>query len=193
MRHSPVNSQEEDLEIINRILAGDHTACNTLVYRHQSYVYTLVWRMLKNKQDTEEVTQDVFMKVIKKLRFYKQEAKFTTWLYRITYNETISFVRKRKQTYGLDEIASEPETDLNSLQDLLKGEQQQYLQEAMRQLQAEDAAVLTLFYLKEQNMEEIAEVTGQSKNNVKVRLHRARKRLLTVMQDMLKSEVPSLL
>jgi len=188
-----VNSQEADLEIITRILAGDHTACNTLVYRHQSYVYTLVWRMLKNKEDTEEVTQDVFMKVIRKLKHYKQEARFTTWLYRIAYNESISFLRKRKQDQRLDEMLHEPETDLNSANPLLKAEQMKYLQAALEQLQAEDAAVLSLFYLKELSLDEIAGITKQSPNNIKVRLHRARKRLMATMQQMLHSEVPSLL
>lgn len=188
-----MNSPSEDQLIIDRILAGDHTACNSLVFRHQTYVYTLVWRMLKNKEDTEEVTQDVFIKALKKLPGFRKESKFSTWLYRIAYNESISFLRRQRNLQSLDDNSPEPQIEARAIDSLKEEERLRYIQQALDQLQAEDAAILTMFYLQDLSLQEIADITGQQSNTLKVRLHRARKRMLHKMETLLAHEVTSLL
>ena len=188
-----MNSPSEDQIIIDRILSGDHTACNSLVFRYQTYVYTLVWRMLKNKEDTEEVTQDVFIKAIKNLRAFRKESKFSTWLYRIAYNESISCLRRKRLHQPLDEDTPVELVEARAISSLQENERMKYITLALDRLHAEDAAVLTMFYLQEMSLQEIADITGQQTNTLKVRLHRARKRMVQTMETLLSHEVASLL
>ena len=85
-----------DNEIISKVLSGDHQAYAGLVNRYQNYVFTLALRMVKNREDAEEVAQDVFIKAYKYLADFKGNSKFTTWLYTIVNNTGISFLRKKK-------------------------------------------------------------------------------------------------
>jgi RNA polymerase sigma factor (sigma-70 family) len=85
-----------DNEIISKVLSGDHQAYAGLVNRYQSYVFTLTLRMVKSREDAEEVAQDVFIKAYKYLADFKGASKFTTWLYTIVNNTCISFLRKKK-------------------------------------------------------------------------------------------------
>ncbi|MFZ1328785.1 MAG: sigma-70 family RNA polymerase sigma factor, partial [Chitinophagaceae bacterium] len=85
-----------DNEIISKVLSGDHQAYAGLVNRYQNYVFTLTLRMVKNREDAEEVAQDVFIKAFKYLADFKGASKFTTWLYTIVSNTSISFLRKKK-------------------------------------------------------------------------------------------------
>jgi len=92
-----------DNEIISKVLAGDHPAYAGLVNRYQNYVFTLALRIVKNREDAEEVAQDVFIKAYKYLADFRGASKFTTWLYTIVNNTCISFLRKKKlNMYSLD-------------------------------------------------------------------------------------------
>ena len=92
-----------DNEIISRVLSGDHQAYAGLVSRYQSYVFTLTLRMVKSREDAEEVAQDVFIKAYKYLADFRGASKFTTWLYTIVNNTCISFLRKKKlEIHSLD-------------------------------------------------------------------------------------------
>src|SRR6187399_2591442 len=85
-----------DNEIISRVLKGEQNAYAELVNRYQAYVFTLTLRMIKSREDAEEVAQDVFIKAYKYLADFKGASKFTTWLYTIVNNTCISFLRKKK-------------------------------------------------------------------------------------------------
>jgi RNA polymerase sigma factor (sigma-70 family) len=95
-----------DTEIINQVLGGNQQAYALLVNRYQEYVFTLVLRIVKNREDAEEVSQDVFIKAYKNLNSFRGDSKFSTWLYTIVNNTGISFLRKRKlEIYSLDNEA----------------------------------------------------------------------------------------
>ncbi len=85
-----------DTEIINQVVGGNQQAYALLVNRYQEYVFTLVLRIVKNREDAEEVSQDVFIKAYKNLNSFRGDSKFSTWLYTIVNNTGISFLRKRK-------------------------------------------------------------------------------------------------
>ncbi|HJS55905.1 MAG TPA: sigma-70 family RNA polymerase sigma factor, partial [Chitinophagaceae bacterium] len=85
-----------DNEIISRVLQGEQNAYAELVNRYQNYVFTLILRMIKSREDAEEVAQDVFVKAYRSLADFRGESKFSTWLYTITNTTCITFLRKKK-------------------------------------------------------------------------------------------------
>lgn len=163
---------------------------NVIVEKHKNYAYTIAYNILHNAEDAEEVAHDAFIKAYKNLDRFNKEAKFSTWLYRIVFNTAISAKRKKKMTTeSIDEHYNifKPETSVLEQED-----QQKYLHIALSQLIAADKTALTLFYLKEHSIEEIAEITEQEVSTVKVRLFRARKRLAIELTKILNQEALTL-
>src|SRR4030081_2859800 len=92
-----------DIDIISRVIKGDQKAYAELVNRYQNYVFTLALRFTKNREDAEEVAQDIFVKAYRSLADFKGTAKFSTWLYTIVYTTSITFLRKKKlEVHSLD-------------------------------------------------------------------------------------------
>ena len=182
--------------LLSRIRTGDKLAYKELINRHKDYAFTVAYRILNSREDAEEVSQDAFMQVFGALHSFNGESKFTTWFYRIVFNAAL--MQKRKNRIFTDDIETSSEAFLvsnssDSTEDLRKNERQKAIQRALQNLSADDAMMLTLFYLKEQSLEEIAEITQISAETAKVKIHRARKRLSDEMKKTLKEEVRSLL
>lgn len=186
-----------DNEIISKVLNGDHQAYAGLVNRYQNYVFTLTLRMVKSREDAEEVAQDVFIKAYKYLADFRGASKFTTWLYTIVNNTCISFLRKKKlDIHSLDnEKNFEAANSLDSGMMANMVEQKSKLamvNDAISLLNPDDAQIITLFYKAEQSLEETAQVLGIETNAAKVRLHRARTRLKEKMETYFAQEVKDL-
>lgn len=186
-----------DNEIISQVLSGDHQAYAGLVNRYQNYVFTLTLRIVKNREDAEEVAQDVFIKAYKYLADFKGASKFTTWLYTIVNNTCISFLRKKKlDLHSLDnEKVFEVADNLDSGMRANMVEQKSKLamvNDAISLLSGDDAQVITLYYKAEQSLEETAQILGIEVNTAKVRLHRARTRLKEKMETHFAEEVRNL-
>jgi RNA polymerase sigma factor (sigma-70 family) len=184
----------EDIAVIQQVLRGDTRRFAVLVERYQGYVFTLTMRYIKNRETAEEVGQDVFVKAYKALVNFKSESKFSTWLFTITTNTCLSFLRKKElETASLDneklfERADNIDGGLNA-NVIEQKSRQRMVAEAISLLSPEDAQVITLFYKAEQTLEEIAGILGKEPNAVKVQLHRARTRLKDKMQQHFKEEV----
>jgi RNA polymerase sigma-70 factor (ECF subfamily) len=169
----------EHLSLIQRILAGDDRAYAQLVRTYEHMVYTVCLRVLRNTQDAEEATQDSFVKAYQHLGSYGGSAKFSTWLYSIAYRTAISQGRKRRpDERSVDDLAHHPATAVEHE----RTELSVMLEHGLAQLGTEDASILSFFYLEELSVAEIVTITGLGASNVKVRLHRARKELMRVMQ-----------
>ena len=186
-----------DNEIISKVLRGDYQAYAGLVNRYQNYVFTLVLRMVKNREDAEEVAQDVFIKAYKALPGFKGTSKFSTWLYTIVNNTSITFLRKKKlDIHSLDnEKVFEAADSIDSGFRANLVEQKSRIgmvNKAIAMLAPDDAEVITLFYKSEQSLDEIAKVLGLEINTAKVRLHRARTRLKEKMETYFTQEVKDL-
>jgi RNA polymerase sigma-70 factor (ECF subfamily) len=183
-----------DSEIISKVLSGDQQAYAELVTRYQNYVFTLAFRFTKNREDAEEVSQDIFVKAYRALADFKGNSKFSTWLYTIVNNTCITFLRKKKlQTHSLDkegvfEVADSQDSGLRANQVEQKSKIAM-VNNAIKMLGADDAEIITLFYKSEQSLEEIAQILGLETNTAKVRLHRARTRLKEKMQQHFSEEV----
>jgi RNA polymerase sigma factor (sigma-70 family) len=190
--------KQSDQDLITEVLSGNTKAYAELVKNHQRFVFTLALRFAKNREDAEEIAQDCFVKAYKALGTFKQTAKFSTWLYTITYTTSMSFLRKKQlntQSINDDESILQLPNNISSYQaDLVEQKSANiYLNMAIDSLLPDDAAIITLFYLGEQSLEEIGQALHMEANTVKVKLHRARARLKEKMEVLLKDEVNELL
>lgn len=180
---------EEEYVLIDRILAGERQLYATLVDKYKSYAYTLAVKILENRPDAEEAAQDSFIKAFHYLKTFNKQARFSTWLYRIVFNTAISYKRKNKPSFQSIETAV-VYTERND--DLEQRDKHAFLAKAMEKLSDADRLAIQLFYMKEFSMEEVAEMTGQNANTVKVRIHRARTRLADELKKILKEEALTL-
>jgi len=177
-------------QLLDKIIDGDRNAFNKLVVAYKDYAYTIAYNILGVHEDAEEVAHDSFIKAYKNLAKFNRSAKFSTWLYRIVFNTAISEKRKKKiYKDPLENHTYLPEDSRDQLEDKDK---KHFINEGLKNLLDEDRTVLTLFYLDDLSLEEISEVTDMKINTVKVRLHRARKRLARELQQNLKNEALNL-
>jgi RNA polymerase sigma factor (sigma-70 family) len=191
----PINNDRVDRDIptIERILKGEVAAFKELVERHKDYAFTVALRILNSREEAEEAAQDAFIRAYNALATFNRDAKFSTWLYRIVVNCALTVQQKRKiKTEDLDK-AQILRGGNDAAEGMKQKEQRYFIERALKLLSPDDVTMITLFYLKENSLEEIAESIGIETNTVKVKLHRARKRLADVMQDMMKGEQKSLL
>lgn len=181
---------------IGRVIAGDKEAFGGLVEAHKDLVYTVCLRMLTSEADAEEAAQDVFVKAFRSIGSFQEKAKFSTWLYRIAYNHCISVIRKKVKMIDLVDDIPEGEIDegeMNGLESISAKERSKYLKMAIESLAETDGVVVTLFYYDEMSLDEIAEITGLTNSNVRIKLHRSRKKMYQVICENLKTEVSSIL
>ena len=166
-------------EYIKSVKAGDYKVFSNIVSEYQQMVFTIVLKIVNNREDAEDICQEIFIKVFKSLDSFKEESEFSTWLYRIAYNTALSEIRKRKIIFSsLDDISILKEEEINeNIEDFALEERIFYLEKALKTLPAEDALLITMFYLDNQSIEEISLISNLSRANVKVKLHRIRKKL----------------
>jgi len=171
----------EDSLYIEKVLNGDTSAFTTLVNKHKDMVFTIARKIARSREDAEEIAQDAFIKAFQSLDKFKQKSKFSTWLFRITYNTAVSRVRKKNIEVSVidDEVIENyPGEQIYEFVEAMDDQhQQQFIDAALERLSPEDNVVITLFYLEECSIGEISKITALSKSNVKVKLHRIRKRL----------------
>lgn len=182
-----------DQIIINQILVGDTNAFTTLVNRYKDLVFTLALRMLKNREEAEEVSQDTFIKVYNSLDKFKGDSKFSTWIYKVAYNSCLDQIKKNKKHQNNVEINEFTQHQIktmdNAFDTLVEEERNQLIQDCLNLLPSEDSFLLTLYYFEEQSLDEIANVVGLTANNVKVKLFRSRKKLATILKEQLEPEI----
>lgn len=187
-----------DSEIIGRVLRGETQLYAELVERYKNFVFTITLRFTSQREDAEEISQDVFVKAYRSLADFRGDSKFSTWLYTITNTTCITFLRKKKlETHSLDnEKVFEAAEGLESGIKANQVEQKSRLQmvnQAIQMLSPDDARLITLFYKGEQSLDEIGQILGLDPNTVKVKLHRARARLKDKMETHFAQEVKDLM
>lgn len=183
---------EIDLEhIVQKAKQGDQAAFAVLVEKYKIQAFNVALPITGSREDAEEIAMDAFVKAWNALPSFKGEAKFSTWFFRIVYNTAISFIRKKRMdTVPMDEklIENYSEDDFSSsLQMLDTHEKMQLVKKVMENLPKEDAALMELFYHHQLSIEDISHITQLSISNVKVKLHRIRKRIYADIQARLKA------
>ena len=189
-----MHTETPDIDLIQLVLAGNQPVYAQLVEKYKNFVFTIVLRYVKGREDAEEVSQDVFIKAYRSLADFKGASKFSTWLYTITTTTSLSFLRKKQlEVHSLDnEKAFAAADNIDGGMSANQIEQKskvQMVNQAITLLSADDAQVITLFYKGEQTLEEIAKIMGKEPNAVKVQLHRARTRLKEKMEKYFSAEV----
>ena len=182
----------EDSLYIEKVLNGDTSAYTILVNKHKDMVFTIARKIARSREDAEEIAQDAFVKAFQSLEKFKQKSKFSTWLYRITYNTAVSRVRKKNIEVSVidnEVIENYPGDQIYEFVEAMDDQhQQRFIDAALEKLPPEDNVVITLFYLEECSIGEISKITTLSKSNVKVKLHRIRKRLYRELNHIYKSQ-----
>jgi RNA polymerase sigma-70 factor, ECF subfamily len=179
----------DDNHYISEVIAGNTASFAVLIDRHKDLVFTIGMNVTRNREDAEEVAQDVFLKAFQKLATFRQESSFQTWLYRIAYNEAITKIRKNKVSFlDLEEeiTGNVAEEEIGEeIGGLDEEEQKLVITKILDKLPETDRVIVTLFYLESHPLKEISEITGLGESNVKVRLHRVRKRIYSDLQHIL--------
>ena len=176
---------EHETQYIARILDGDTECFSAFLDRYSRPLYVLIVQIVGCSEDAEELVQDVFLKAFRCLGSYRGECRFSTWLYRIAYTTAVSATRKKKQEFlyieenTINNVPDEKADDILYPTD--DEERTARLIQAIDLLNVEEKALITLFYYEEKSIEEIGEVLKLSPGNVKVKLHRTRKKIYVLM------------
>lgn len=177
-----------DRYYIKKVLEGDTNSFAPLLDRYSRSVFALVVRIVRNREDAEELTQDIFVKAFRNLASFKSDSSFSSWLYRIAYNTAISATRKTKHEFlVLEETQVENVSEEEVAERLGRESRQEQLEKldaALVLLPPDERALIFLFYKEEKSIDEIAAISRLSPSNVKVKLHRIRKKLFVLLKGM---------
>ena len=189
--------KDADQLYIDKVLKGDANAFAFLIDKYKNMAYTLAMKIVKNHEDAEEVAQDSFLKAYQKMDTFQGKSKFSTWLYTIVYRNAITKVRKKRvETSGIDDYVINNHSDdleFPQMEALKNGEQQKYVRQAINNLPEKDGFLITLYYMNENTIEEIQQITDLTLSNIKVKLFRARKKLNAELSLLLNEEIKSIL
>jgi RNA polymerase sigma-70 factor (ECF subfamily) len=185
--------QHTDQYYIQKTLKGDTNAFSELISRYQNLVFTVVLRVVKVREEAEEVAQDTFLKAFESLHSYRGESKFSTWIYSIAYRKALDRIRKINRMNSVELVEDITEKQLGTIENALSFLEQQERNETIKRCIAElpeqDAAIITFYYFEDQSVREISKITGLSEDNIKVKLHRSRKKLFTLLKQFVLPEI----
>lgn len=172
-----------EILLISRARGGDREAFGALVEQYRDNVYRLAYRMCGNAYDADEAAQEAFVAAWRALPNFRGDAKFSTWLYRLTTNAAIDVMRreKRHKAVGDGEMMEVADTSNSPQETVERTEQQEAVQRALATLSAEYREVLLLRYMEELDYAEIAEVLKLPSGTVKSRINRAKAALKTAL------------
>jgi len=178
----------DDRELVRQAQAGNKEAFEELVRRHQHRVFAVAGGILRRREDVEDIAQQVFVKAYFSIKRFDQRAAFSTWLYKITVNECWDLLRKKKVRPLLYEsdLSEEQAQQFSATERLASGAQdvsdrleaQQQVERLLEGLDERDRMMLILKEVEGFAIEEIAEILDLNANTVKVRLFRARRRIV---------------
>jgi len=186
------HKNSEEAALVRRVQARDELAFRELVERHQSKVFSIIYGILRNHNDAEDIAQQVFAKVYFSIRNFDFRSSLLTWIYKITVNECYDYLRKkrvRKLVYESDFSqedaqrmeASEPAVDQSVAADTSLA-QRDLVAKLLEKVSPEDRNLILLKEVEGHSVEELAAMTGLNENTIKVKLFRTRQKLLKAAQ-----------
>lgn len=179
----------DEVECIRRVQNGDAEAFGALVERYQQRIFSIAFHLVRRRDEVEDLAQEIFLKAFRAIRTYNFQSSFATWLSRIAVNHCYDYLRKLRSSrlsYYSDmaeESARELERKLETPQagGLDHGEKlslRDFVDSLLKRAPEDDRVILTLKELEDYSVDEIADLLRLKPSTVKVRLHRARKRML---------------
>jgi RNA polymerase sigma factor (sigma-70 family) len=185
--------QKDDILYIEQVLSGKINAFSNIVDRHKNRAYNLAFRICGNHEEAEEITQDSFLKAYRSLSGFKMKSSFATWLYRIVYNTAVSHVRSRKiRILSLEDFPADAADFLSagtSEEEADRDYRNSLVNFALQKITEEERGLISLYYYDEMSTDEISDVTGISRSNIKVKLFRARQKMLEIIEKVEKKKL----
>lgn len=185
----PKPGAENEVDIVKRVQRGEQELFGILVERHQRRVFSIIYHLVRRRDEVEDIAQEIFFKAFEAIRGYNFESSFATWLSRVAVNHCYDYLRRVRSSrvHYFWEVSEETRLQLEARAERmgaedLNPEEQSALKDIAGKLldraPADDRVVLVLKELEDLSVEEIAEILELNVSTVKVRLHRARKRML---------------
>lgn len=187
------NNGVTETELIERIKKGDTSAFRLIVEKYKDVSFSLACSILKNEHDAEDALQESFIKAYTNIKRFHSYSSFSTWLYRIVVNTCFTFVKKHKKRQLLQNIDTENDIAIdpseNGIEKLISSERSAIINKVLDTIKPDEALLLRLYYLAEQDMSEIMSITGFKESKIKVTLFRARKNLLKELKKIFSTEL----
>lgn len=187
------NSKVEDYELIDRAISGEQNAYDKLMKKYYNLVHNLIYRMIYNKEDVEDLAQEAFIKAFNSLDKFDRQFAFSTWLYKIASNNCIDYLRKKKlNTISIDkEIDSEdddlrfeiPDVEFKPDRSIIEEERKALLEEAIASLPGKYRTVILMRHRDEKEYEEISKELKLPLGTVKAHIFRGRELLNKYLKD----------
>lgn len=160
---------------VQQVLSGNSSAFGYFVETYQNMAITIAYRICDNMQDAEDVVQESFVKAYRNLHSFRHQSKFSSWLYRIVYNTAVTHTKARiwmsdNDIEGIDSVHYPDDTE----RQLAASERSEMIEQTLSGMPKDDALLLTLYYLEDNAVKDVAQIMGLNESNVKIRLFRAR-------------------
>ncbi len=177
----------EETDLIESVKKGNDHAFEILINQNKDMVFSICVKITEDFHLAEEAAQDTFLKAYQQINRFKGASKFSSWIYKIALNTSYNKIRQRKPSSTSIELIEELEENsfLSGFELMRQEDQKEYINLALAQLDKLDALIISLFYLEEQSIDELVVITDLTKANIKVKLHRARKKLKETMGSFL--------
>lgn len=176
-----------DAHYINEVLKGDTNAFGYFIRTYQNKAFGIAISIVKREDDAKDVVQDSFITAYSSLASFRYDGKFPSWFYRIVVNKALQFIKREKRK---DEVAGEYSiTEYekaefnNAIGQLEKQDLKKLIKRVFEKIPSKEALILQLYYIDDQNIVEIEEITDFTKANIKVLLHRGRTSFYKVLKD----------
>jgi RNA polymerase sigma-70 factor, ECF subfamily len=194
---TPINSGiiRMDEFYIKKVLEGDHNAFRYFIKTYKKFAFSASFAILKDSNLAEDAVQESFIKAYRHLKSFKGNSKFQTWLGRIVINESLKRSKQKVvEKIALIDISEQEIVSINESADkLLQDDQKRIINEVFKNLLPNESLALELFYLKENSLEEVTEITGWSISKTKMLLLRGRKSFYNNLKQLLKSDIKEIL
>jgi len=185
--------KSDNSELIKKAIEGDEAAYRNLLENYRGALYNLLFKMVRNKEETEDLVQEAFMKAFKALPSFNEEYAFSTWLYKIAINNCIDHMRKKKlKTYSINkpvqskdgELDREfPDTSMSPDKSILSEERSNIIESAIDELPENYKTAIIMRHSEEKSYEEISQILNIPLGTVKARIFRAREMLKKKLKD----------
>lgn len=186
-----------DLHLVEQVKKGDTKAFRILVEKYKNVSFSLACSILKNECNAEDALQEAFLKVFKNIKKFRNNASFSTWLYRIVVNTSYTALKKQSKEYLLNDKNEQKALSIaeetKSSEYLIQNNRKEIINKALNNLKPDESLLLRLYYLSDLDINEIKKVTGFGESKIKVTLHRARKSLHEYLEKVLGNELKQLL
>ncbi|XLS28135.1 RNA polymerase sigma factor [Flavobacteriaceae bacterium M23B6Z8] len=179
-------THQSDQYYIEQTLKGNKHAYAYILRKYKDMVFSITLKFFKDREEAEDMTQEIFIKVYRALSKYKGEAKFSTWMYRIAYNACLDKTRENKRYQFIQK--SENNTHEEGVdqamvfKDIDQQDKKRIIEAALSTLSSNDQTLIMLYYYEELSLKEISKIMRLQENNIKVRLHRCRVKLADLLK-----------